>query len=117
MRRDERVLVDDTPDVAACDVVADLHLGVELPLLGAVEGGNSYAAGDVDALSGVGDLLEGSLDTIVDVVEQTGAQLHGEGLSSSQDGIANRDTGCLFIASALSDQGYSQAVGIEPVSS
>lgn len=98
--RDEGVLVDDTPDVTTCNVVADLHFGVELPLLFAVEGGNSDATGNVDALGGAGDLLEGSLDTIVDVVEQAGAQLDGERLSSAQDGVANRDTGCFYLVSA-----------------
>lgn len=97
----ERVLVDDAPDVTARDVVADLHLGLELPLLGAVEGRDSDTAGNVDALGGAGDLLEGSLDTIVDVVEQTRAELDGEGLSGSQDGVANRHTVCLFLLSAL----------------
>lgn len=105
---DERVLVDDTPDVTARDVVADLHLGLELPLLGAVEGGDGHSAGDVDALGGVGDLLEGSLDTIVDVVKQAWAQLDGEGLSGPQDGVANRHTGCSFLMSAFHVWRYGQ---------
>lgn len=74
---DKGVLVDGAPDVAAGDVVADLHGWGEVPLLLAVEGGGDDAAGDVDALGHVGDLLEGPLDAVVDVVQEAGAELDG----------------------------------------
>ena len=69
--------IDGTPDVTARDVVANLHGGREVPLLLAVKGGCGDAAGDVDALGHLRDLLEGTLNTIVDIVEQTGSELDG----------------------------------------
>lgn len=91
---DEGVLVDGAPDIAAREVVADLHVRGEVPLLLAVEGIRGDATGDVDALGEIGDLLEGSLDTVVDVVEQAGAEFDGERLSGSHDGVTDLDTGC-----------------------
>lgn len=93
----EGVLEDSTPDVTTGDVVTDAHRGCELPLLGAVESGDMDTTRDVDAVGVLGDLLEGSLNTIVDVVEQAGAELDGEGLSGSQDGVSYRDTGCWLV--------------------
>lgn len=101
MSGDEGVFVDGAPDVTAGQVVADLGGGGEVPLLLAVEGVGSDTTGDVDALGHLRDLLEGSLDTIVDVVEQTGAKLDGERLSSTADRVTDRDTGWNLAMSAL----------------
>lgn len=85
--------MDNTPDVAAGNVVADLHRGPELPLLFAVEGVRGDTAGDVNALGDVGNGREWALDTVVDVVEQTGAELDRQGLARPQNGVADLDTG------------------------
>lgn len=90
---DEGVFKDGTPDITTGNVVADLLGGGKLPLLVAVEGGNRYTAGNVDALGGFGNTSEGTLDTVVDAVQQTGTELDGEGLASAEDGVANSDTG------------------------
>lgn len=92
MSGDERVLVDGTPDVTAGDVVADLHGGGEIPLLLAVESRDSDTARNVDALCDAGNGLQRTLNTIVDVVEQTRTELDGERLAGSQNGIAYLDT-------------------------
>lgn len=68
MDLDERVLEDGTPDIAAGDVIANLGRRCELPLLGSVESGEVDSARDVDALGLLRDLLEGPLDSIVDVL-------------------------------------------------
>ena len=81
MDRDERVLVDGAPQVTTRDVVADLGGRGELPLLLAVEGGGGDAPRNVDALGDLRDGLEGSLDTVVDVVEQAGAEFDRERLA------------------------------------
>jgi hypothetical protein len=90
----ERVLENGTPDITAREVVADLDGGCELPLLLAVEGRDGDTAGDVDGLGHLGNGLEGTLDTVVDTVEQTGAELDGQGLSGTGDGVTDHDTGC-----------------------
>lgn len=101
MRGDEGVLVNRTPDVAAGEVVANLGRGGEVPLLLAVEGVGVDASGDVDALGQLRNLLEGSLDTVVDVVEQTGTELDGEGLAGAVDRVTDRDAGWETLLSVL----------------
>ena len=68
MDLDEGVLEDGAPDVTAGDVVADLGSRGELPLFGPVDGGGVNSAGDIDALRLLLNLLEGPLDSIVDVL-------------------------------------------------
>lgn len=97
--RDERVLVDRAPDVAARDMVANLHGGGEIPLLLAVESGDGNTTRNVDALCDGGDVLEGSLNTIVNVVQQTGAELNGQRLAGTQDGVTDLDTSCMILSS------------------
>lgn len=75
---EETVLKDNTKNVAAGDVVADLELArCEVPLLLAVESGQVDTTGNVDAVGVVGDALEGTLDTVVDGLHETGAELDG----------------------------------------
>ncbi|KAI6766620.1 hypothetical protein HG531_011842 [Fusarium graminearum] len=90
----ERVLKDGTPNITTREVVADLDGGRELPLLVAVEGRNGDTAGNVNGLGHLGNGLERTLDTVVDTVEQTGAELDGQGLSGSVDGVTNHNAGC-----------------------
>jgi hypothetical protein len=101
VRRDEGVLEDCAPNITAGDVIANLQRRGELPLLLAVNGRDGDAARDVDRAGDLGDVLQGSLDTVVDTVEETGSELDGERLSSSGDGVTDLDTGCL--RSVLSD--------------
>ena len=79
-------------------MVANLLGGGELPLLLAVESGNGDAARNVDALSQGRNLFKGSLDSIVDTVEKTGAELDGQRLAGSDNGIADLDTSCSFLS-------------------
>ena len=88
---DERVLVHDTPDVAARDVVPDLQGRLEIPQLFAVEGWHGDAGRDVYAVRDNSDLVEGPLDTVEDVVEEAGAELNREGLSGTENGGANAE--------------------------
>jgi hypothetical protein len=71
---EERVLEDRAPDITTGKVVADLNGGCELPLLLAVEGRDGDTAGDINGLSHLGNSLEGTLDTVVDTVEETGTE-------------------------------------------
>jgi hypothetical protein len=50
--------------------------------------------GNVDTLGLVGNGLEGSLDTVVDRLHQTGAQLDGKGLTRPCDRVTDSQTGC-----------------------
>ena len=93
MDRDEGVFVDGTPYVTAGDVIANLHGRVEIPLLLAVEGGNSDTTGDVNGLGVFGNGLERTLNTIEDTVKKARTELDRQGLSGSGNGVADRDTG------------------------
>jgi hypothetical protein len=91
---EKTVLENGTEDVAAGDVVADLELaGCEVPLLLTVERGQVDTAGNVNAVGVVGDTLERALDTVVNGLHQTGAELDGQGLSRADDRITDSDTG------------------------
>ena len=92
---EQRVLEDGTEDITTSDVVANLQVaGCEVPLLLAVEGGQIDTAGDVDRVRGVGDTLEGTLNTIVDGLHKTRTQLNGQRLAGSLDRVSNSDTSC-----------------------
>ncbi len=81
-------------------MVAHLCGGGEIPLLLAVERRCGDASWNVDALGHLRDLLEGALNTVVNVVEQSGSEFDGEGLAGSHYGVANLDAGCEGIALA-----------------
>jgi hypothetical protein len=68
----ERVLVDGTEDVTTSDVISDLEVDRgEVPLEAAVEGGGVDSARNVDRVGLFGDVLEGTLNTVVDVGHET----------------------------------------------
>jgi len=90
---DERVLVDDTVDVATGDVGADTVVeGLKLPELLLVEGRGVDATGDVDARRHLLDGLQGTLDAVEDVLHDTGAELDREGLASAEDRVTDGQT-------------------------
>lgn len=84
------VFVDGAEDITLGEDVALLDFGrLEAPELGWVEGGDVDTSGDVDGLGVVSDDLEGSLNTVEDLIEDTGAEFDGEGLFGSFDWIAH----------------------------
>lgn len=90
---EKRVLPDDTEDITASDVVADLVLGrLEIPLLGSVKGWNIDTTRNVDAVGDVGDTLQRALNTVVDGFHETRAKFNGQRLASSSDRITDGDT-------------------------
>jgi hypothetical protein len=89
-------LVDLADHIAADDVVADTDGGGgELPTLVAVKAGDFDTAGDVDVGAELVNVLEGTLDTVKNSVQNTGAEFEGEGLAGLDNGIANGHT-CYF---------------------
>ena len=99
MFAEQTVLEDSTEDVATSDVVADLEgTGCEIPLLLAVKSGQVDTTGNVDAVGVVGDALEGTLDTVVDGLHKTRAQLDGQWLPGPVYGVAYGYTSCAILA-------------------
>ena len=94
MSVDEGVLEDGSPNVTTRNVVANLENRGELPLLVPVERRDGDTAGNVNGLGDFGDRCQGTLDTIVDAVEEARAEFDGERLAGTGDGVANRDTSC-----------------------
>lgn len=94
---EQRVLEDGTEDVTTGDVVANLEVArCKCPLLLTVEGGQVDTTGNVDRVRGVGDTLQRTLNTIVDSLHKTRAELDGERLSRTNDGVADGDTSCVL---------------------
>jgi len=94
----ERVLKHDAVNVSCCDAVPNLECGwVELPLLGDVEGWDCYSSGDEAVAACHCDCLEGALDSIKDVVEDTWAELNGERLLGSRDEVADAEASSLLV--------------------
>jgi hypothetical protein len=90
---EKTVLEDGTEDVTTSDVIADLELARgEVPLLLAVESGKIDTTGNVDAVGVVGDTLERALDTVVDGLHETGAELDRQGLARLEDRVADSYT-------------------------
>lgn len=72
----QTILEHATPDVTTSDVVADLEGSrLEFPLALPVQGIDRNTTGNVDTLRLVRDGFEGSLNTVVDRLHQTGAKL------------------------------------------
>lgn len=91
----QAVLEDSTPDVTTSNVVADLKTGwLEGPFLLAVESGQSHATRDVDAVRGLRDGFERTLDSVVDGFHQTGAQFDGQRFAGPDNGVTDGNTGC-----------------------
>ena len=66
-------------DVAPYYLGARLHHGLEIPLLLPVQGGHLHTSGEVISLHRLHDDLQRALDAVVDVLDQAGAQFHGQG--------------------------------------
>ena len=75
-------------------MVANFHRRGEFPLLRAVKGWDGDTTRNVDALDNLRDLLERSLDAIVNIVQETGSKLNSEGFACPFYRIANRDARC-----------------------
>ena len=96
---EQAVLDNATEHITTSDVVSDLVLaGGEVPLLRTVESRDVDSAGDVNAVGRVGDTLERALDTVIDGLHETGAELNGERLARPDDWIADRHTGYIMIS-------------------
>ena len=71
-------LLDGADDIAADDLGTGSDHGIKVPLLLPVQGRNLHTAGDVGAYL-LHDLLQRTLDTVVDALDHAGAQLHAHG--------------------------------------
>ena len=95
MSVDEGVLEDGSPDVTTRNVIANLENRGELPLLVPVERRDGDTAGNVNGLGDFGNRCQGTLDTIVDTVEEAGP-------SSTESGLPVRATGSPIVTPAVS---------------
>ena len=92
--REESVFIDGAEDIALRENVTLLDFGrFEAPDFGGIEGRNVNTSGDVYGLGVISDDLEGSLDTVKDLIEDTGTKLDGEGLFGSFDWITHSQAG------------------------
>lgn len=90
---EQTVLEDDTEDVSTSDMVANLEVTrCEIPLLLTVQSGNVDTTGNVDTIGDFGNALERALNTIVDGLEKTWAELDGQRLAGAVYRVANSDT-------------------------
>ena len=86
----ESVFVDGAKDITLGKDVTLLDFGrLEAPEFGGIERGDVDASGDVDGLGVVSDDLKGSLNTVEDLIEDTGAEFDSEGLFGSFDWITH----------------------------
>ena len=83
--------------IAAGDLVARFGHGIELPFLFPVQGGHLYAAGQVVAPRLFHDAFQRTLDTVVNIFDDTGAQLHGHGRAGGLHRRAGAQAGGLLI--------------------
>lgn len=87
---EQTVLIDGTEDVALEEKIAFLDFSwLEAPELGGVEGRDINTSGNEDWFWVVGNDLEGSLNTVEDLIEDTGTKFDCEGLFSSFDGVSD----------------------------
>ena len=94
--QDGRRLLDGADHVAAGNGGAGLHNGIKVPHALAVERGHLDAAGDVRA-GQVADLGQRALDTVIDILQHTGAKLHGQRHTGRLDFRAGAETGGLLV--------------------
>ena len=108
-------LLDGAEDVARGDVLARLGDGDEVPLLLAVERRDLDAAGD--GLAGEGaDLGQGTLDTVVDVFQHTGAELHRQRQTRGDDlGAGAEARGLLIDLDGRGVSGHVEDLANEPL--
>lgn len=91
---EESVLVDWTEDVTLGKEISFSDFGrLEVPEFGGVEWWDINSSGYEDGLGVLGDDLERSLNTVKDLVEDTGAEFDSKRLFSSFDGISDSETG------------------------
>lgn len=90
----QAVLKDGTPDVTSRNVIADLHRRREVPLLLTIQRIYPNTTGDVDRTGIRVDLLEGTLDTVVNRFHQTGAKLDRKRLAGSVHRVTDSHTRC-----------------------
>src|SRR5699024_1155386 len=90
-------LGDGADDVAALHFIPGLGHGSELPQLLGVDGGNLHATGQAVAPHHLHDLLQGSLDSIVDILNHAGAQLHAHGVTGGYHLGAGAQAGGLLV--------------------
>ena len=91
-----RGLLHGAENVAGINVLAGLRHGDEVPLALAVERRDLHAAGDGLARQRA-YLGQGTLDTVVDVLQHTGAELHREGQPGRHDLRAGAEARGLLI--------------------
>ena len=92
--REKGVFVDGTEDITLGKDVTLLDFGrFEAPEFSGIEGRNVNTSGDIYGLRVISDDLEGSLDTVKDLIEDTGTKLDGEGLFGSFDWITHSQAG------------------------
>ena len=89
-------LLDGADDVAAGDLVAGLGSGLKLPLFLTVQRGHLNASCDGGA-GELHDLLQGALNTVVNIFQQAGAQLNGQGRAGGDYFRTGADAGGLFV--------------------
>lgn len=91
----QAVFEDSTPDVTSGDVVADLVVArLEVPFPLTIQRIYSNATRDVDSAGICRDFLQGSLDTVVNRLHQTGAEFDGKRLACSVHGVTDSQTRC-----------------------
>ena len=90
-------LLDLAEEVAGGDLVAYLGSGDKVPLLLPVQRRDLDAAGDAGAAALGHDRLQRTLDTVVDVLQQAGTKLHGQGRAGGDDLSAGAEAGGLFV--------------------
>lgn len=79
----QAVLKDGTPDVTSRNMVADLHRRLKVPFLLTIQRIYPNTTGDVDRVGLRVNLLEGTLNTVVNRFHQTGAKLDRKRLAGS----------------------------------
>lgn len=91
----QAVFEDGTPDITSGDVVADLVLArLEVPFPLTIQRIYSNAAGDIDSAGLCRNFFQGSLDTVVNGLHETGAEFDGKRLACSVHGVTDSQARC-----------------------
>ena len=89
-------LLNGADDVARVQLVAGLRNGLEMPFLFVVEGGHVDTSFEVGARD-LHDLVQRTLDAVVDRADQTGTELNGERSAGGLHGFAGAESGGFLI--------------------